>query len=102
MARIVFTSLADADTAQIIGDLNKQAGANVADRYDADFDSLYRRLERFPDSGAPRPKLGAYVRIAVVSPYVIIYEHMDDDDVVTIMRLVHGRRKITRRTLRGE
>jgi toxin ParE1/3/4 len=97
--RIVFTSLADADTAQIIGDPNKQAGENVADRCYAYFDSLYRRLERFPDCGAPRPKLGRYVRIAIVSPYVIIYEHIDDD-LVMIMRVVHGRRKITRRSLR--
>ncbi len=100
MARVVITSFADADTAKVINDLNKQAGADVADRYDADFDNLYQRLAQFPDSGSPRPKLGAYVRISVVSPYVVIYEHVEDDDVVMIMRIVHGRRKITRRLLR--
>lgn len=99
MASVVLTSLADADTAMIIDDLNKRAGANVADRYDADFDKLYQRLERFPDSGAPRPKLGAQVRVSVVSPYVVIYEHIEVDDVV-MMRLVHGRRKITRGMIR--
>jgi plasmid stabilization system protein ParE len=34
-----------------------------------------------------------------VSPYTIIHEYIDADDVVTIMRIVHGRREITRRIL---
>lgn len=97
MASVVLTSLADADIAHIIGDLDRLAGASVAERYDANFDMLYRRLERHPDSGAPRPKLGAHVRIAAVSPYVVIYEHVEDDDVVMILRVVHGRRNITRK-----
>jgi hypothetical protein len=46
VARVVITSLADADTAKILNDLNKQAGANVADRYDAGFDNLYQRSAR--------------------------------------------------------
>lgn len=69
MARIVITASADADTAFILDDLAAKAGANVAARYDADFDPLYRRLERFAESGAPRPALGRLVRIGVVSPY---------------------------------
>jgi plasmid stabilization system protein ParE len=35
-----------------------------------------------PDSGAPR--LGERVRICVVSPYVVIYEHIEADDMVMI------------------
>ena len=50
MARVVITASADADTAYILGDLTAKAGANVPARYDADFDSLYRRLERVPES----------------------------------------------------
>ncbi len=49
MARIVITASADADTAFILGDLAAKAGADVAARYDSDFDMLYRRLERFPE-----------------------------------------------------
>jgi toxin ParE1/3/4 len=101
VASVVLTSLADADIAHIIGDLNRLAGANVADRYDANFDMLYRRLARYPVSGAPRPKLGSHVRVSAVSPYVVIYEHIEDDDVVMIMRIVHGRRNITRKLVRG-
>jgi len=56
VARLVITATADADTAAIIDDLSDKAGANIAARYDADFDAFYRRLERFPESGAPRRK----------------------------------------------
>ncbi len=96
MARVVITGLADADSTAIIHDLTSTAGELVADRYEADFDALYRRLERFPESGAPRPALGAYVRIGVVPPYNVIHEYIEANDTVTIMRIVHGRRRITR------
>ena len=97
MARIAIT--ADADSAEILRHLDRKAGAHVADRYEADFDSLYELLARFPNSGAPRPALGKDMRIGVVFPYVVLYEYADTDDVVTIMRIVDGRRKITRRLL---
>lgn len=100
MARVILTSLADADAAYVITDLGAKAGANAADRYDTDFDKLYERLARYPESGAPRFILGPHVRICVVSPYVVIYEYRETTDIVTIMRIVHGRRKITRRLLR--
>src|ERR1700727_2723670 len=76
VARVVLTASADADTAFILRDLAAKAGANVARRYDAEFDTLYRRLERFPESGAPRPALGALVRIGIVSPYNVIHEYI--------------------------
>lgn len=101
MARSVITEPADADIARIIDDLGVKAGANVADRYDADFDRLYVRLAAHPESGAPRPALGRQARISVVSPYVVIYEYLAADDAVMVLRIVHGRRKITRKLLRG-
>ncbi len=51
----------------------------------------------YPLSGNRRPKLGTRVRIAVVRPYIVIYRTNEDD--VMIMRVLHGRRKITRHTL---
>ncbi len=100
MARVVLTASADADTAFILADLAAKVGANVAERYDKDFDALYRRLERFPESGSPRPALGQLVRIGIVSPYNIIHEYIEADGVVTVMRILHGRRRITRRMLK--
>lgn len=106
MARLVITSPADGDAAHMIADLGAKAGAkagaNVADRYDAALDRLYERLTDYPKSGALRPPLGMHIRICVVSPYVVIYEHIEADDTVVIMRIVHGRRKITRKFLRGK
>ena len=102
MARVVITSPVDADTAYIIADLGAKAGANVAARYHADFDRLYERLSDHPESGAPRPRLGKKVRICVVSPYTLFYEYDEADDTVMIMRIAHGRRKITRKFLRGK
>ena len=72
---------------------------NVAARYDAECEALYRRLAMFPTLGSPRPRLGRFVRIGVVSPYVVIYRHEPEDDLVAIVRIVHGRRRITRRNL---
>jgi len=46
VARVVITAAADADAAAIIDDLAAKAGANVAVRYDADFDALYQRLKQ--------------------------------------------------------
>ena len=101
MARIILTRDADADSASIIADLAEKAGARVADRYEADFDRVYDRLADYPQSGAPRPRLGEHVRICVVSPYTIFYEYAEGDDEVIIMRIAHGRRKVSRRFLRG-
>ena len=99
MARVVITAPADADSTEIIRDLTAKAGELVADRYGADFDALYLRLAAFPEIGSPRPKLGRFIRVGLVSPYVVVYRHVPDDDLVAIIRIVHGRRRITRRTL---
>jgi len=95
MARIIVSLLAQADTAYIGRDLARKAGISVAEKYLAEFESLYERLTRYPASGAPRPAIGSNIRIGVVSPYVVIYEHDSSLDTVTIFRIVHGRRKIT-------
>lgn len=99
MTRVIITDPADADSVEIVKDLTGKAGVLVADRYEAGFDALYRRLESFPGSGAPRPKLGRFIRIGVVLPYVVVYRYVPDDDVVAVIRILHGRRRITRRIL---
>lgn len=52
MARLVLAAAADADVQKILYDLYEKAGARVAERYDADFDAIYSRLELLPDMGA--------------------------------------------------
>jgi len=100
VTRVVVASLADQDSAEIFSYLALEAGWRVVQRYAADFDRLYDLLGRFPKSGARRPRLGRRVRIGVVFPYVVIYEYADRADVVTILRILHGRRKASRNLLR--
>jgi toxin ParE1/3/4 len=95
VARVLLTAPADADTAGIIAYLAGKAGHNIAARYVASFEKLYDRLADHPDNGAPRPALGPHVRIGIVSPYIVIYEHDATGDAVIVLRIVHGRRKIT-------
>jgi plasmid stabilization system protein ParE len=95
MVRVIVTASADADLDAIQTDLAQAAGIRIAEKYTALFERLYDRLAEHPDSGAPRPALGEDIRIGIVLPYIVIYRHGDVDDVVTVLRIVHGRRKIS-------
>ncbi len=83
MAKITISPEADQDTADIVARRNP--------------DSLFERLAMFPRSGASRPHLGHSIRIGVVAPYVSIYE-LDEDHVI-VLRVLDGRRNITRRLI---
>jgi toxin ParE1/3/4 len=99
MARVVIASSADADFAEILVDLAAKAGWRTASKYNELFEKLYDRLADYPQSGPPRPALGQSIRIGVVTPYVVIYRN-EDDNTVTVLRIVHGRRRITGKMLR--
>jgi len=97
VARLVFAPSAIADTREILSILVETAGRPVAVAYFERFHSTFDRIATFPDSGAPRPGLGAAVRLAVVHPYVVIYRRSREG--VEVMRVLHGRRNITRRLI---
>ena len=99
MARVVVSSTADADTAGILAYLAAQAGRQTAINYNALFETLYDRLAGYPASGPIRPALGSNTRICIVSPYIVIYHHIRNDDTVTVLRIVHSRRKISGKLL---
>jgi toxin ParE1/3/4 len=99
MARLIVSLLAQSDTSYIAHDLTFKAGHAVAARYLDSFDKLYARLVDYPRSGPSRPMLGPHIRIGVVSPYIVIYEYDVPTDLVTILRIVHGRRRITGKML---
>ncbi len=102
MARVIVSLLAQADSAYIIIDLVAKAGHRVAAKYASDFEALCERLAIHPDSGPCRPAIGERVRIGIVSPYIVIYEYEPASGIVTIFRIVHGRRKITGDLLVGD
>jgi toxin ParE1/3/4 len=99
MARIVVAASADADTEGILTYLTAEAGWRTAAKYDALFERLFDRLAAHPAIGAPRHALGRDIRIGIVSPTIVIYRHTRADDTVTVLRVVHGRRRITGRLL---
>jgi toxin ParE1/3/4 len=98
MARLTVSPQAELDAAEIVDLLVREAGVDVARRYRQSFDDIFARFAVFPESGAPRPRLGRHIRIGVVSPYLVIYEL--ESDHVMVLRIVDGRRKITRRLVR--
>jgi toxin ParE1/3/4 len=97
MARVVITGPADADVAGIIAYLAEKAGRQVAARYFGAFDALYDRLADLPAIGPPRPALGPDARIALVHPFVVVYDYVDD--TIIVLRVLHGSRNITRELL---
>jgi toxin ParE1/3/4 len=101
MARVVVTASADADAELIFDDLYAKAGKPTVIKYRAALRALYQHLAAFPDSGAPRPKIGRNIRIGVIHPYIVIYRHTDADDTLRVLRSVYGGRKITGKLLRG-
>lgn len=91
--------MADQDMDDIIAYLDIEAGPSTADKYTALIEANYTQLADYPESGALRPKLGGAVRIGIVAPYIVIYEYMAAVDTVTILRIVHGSRRITAKLL---
>lgn len=69
----------------------------VARQYGARFKAMYRYIARYPAAGAPRPTLGLHTRIRVVHPFLVIYDYTDSE--ATVLRVVDGRREITRELL---
>jgi toxin ParE1/3/4 len=100
MTRIVITESASLDEISILHDLHLKAGFSTALKFSVFFRDLYERLSIHPKSGAPRPLLGKSVRISIVSPYIVIYDYEEKDDRLTILRVVHGHRRLSGMLLR--
>jgi plasmid stabilization system protein ParE len=101
MPHVIVTASADRDTDEIAGYLAARAGPLTAQKFLRRFDQIYERLQTLPRSGHPRPKLGPMVHIVIVPPYVMIYDWDAEADAVTVLRIVRGSRKLTRKLLLG-
>ena len=95
MAKILFADAASSDEAGILNDLRTKAGLPTAFKFRFLFRDLYDRLATYPESGARRPALGRNIRIGIVAPYIAIYHLSESGDVVRVLRIVHGRRRVT-------
>lgn len=101
MTRLVVTADAEADINDILDYLAKEAGAEVAVAYGSKFRSAVERLLEFPRIGVRRAALGIDTRVTIVPPYILIYDYVSADDAITLLRVIHGKRHITHRLIRG-
>ena len=101
MTRLVVTADAETDANEIVDYLAREASARVAEDYGRKLRLCIERLVESPGIGSRRPTLGADIRIGIVWPYILIYDYTLADDTLTLLRIVHGRRNITRRLVRG-
>jgi toxin ParE1/3/4 len=100
MTRLVVTAPAESDVIAILTYLAQEAGLKVAEDYERRFGLAIERLVQHPAMGAPRPQLGRSARMAIVWPYLLVYDYVGVDDTLTLLRVLHGRRKITPELLR--
>lgn len=92
--RLAPRALVDFD--EILDYLEAVASPRVANRYGRDIQAAINKLADFPGMGPLRSELGPGTRIMIVSPYLIFYEERIESREVVVLRILHGRRKITR------
>jgi toxin ParE1/3/4 len=89
--------LSPQDFDEILDHLTREAGQAVASKYRRALLHLFDLLDDQPALGAPQRKLGRGVRMGVVAPYLVLYRYTGD--AVTVLRILHGKRRITPRLL---
>jgi len=95
MTRIRISSDAADDADDILAFLKAVSGTRTAERYRNQFQKKIADLQRWPEVAPLWPALGPETRIVVVKPYLLIYDYNRFDDLVSILRIVHGRRNVT-------
>ena len=70
-----------------------EAGEAIADGYIDRIEKCCAGLEQFPDRGTPRPEMGQGVRSLSFERTMMIF-YRTAEDVVTILRVLHGAREL--------
>lgn len=83
---------AQQDLLEIEANLRAEAGQNTALKYARRITQRFEALCDLPFTGALRENLGEGRRVAVVAPYLIIYQV--DPGEVLILRVAHGARDL--------
>jgi toxin ParE1/3/4 len=100
MPTLVVTAHANRDFDDILNHLGDVAGQRTAQAYAERFADALERIEQFRGAGPQRLALGPNTRIAIVLPYVLIYDYSEIHDHLVLLRVLHGRRKMTERLLK--
>jgi toxin ParE1/3/4 len=95
VTRLVVSRDAEKDLATILAYLKDEANAIVAEEFGHDLRRTLLRLLQFPESGALRPELGPHMRLAIVYPYLLLYDHAASQVELTLLRILHGKSNIT-------
>ncbi|MBB5574517.1 type II toxin-antitoxin system RelE/ParE family toxin [Rhizobium paranaense] len=99
MLPIKRTSRADEDLISIWLEIAKNNPV-AADRILDAIESCWLQLASHPFFGLARNDIGSGIRHLVVGSYLTLYRIADDR--IDIVRVLHGRRKITRKTIEDE
>jgi toxin ParE1/3/4 len=100
MAQLRFSPAAARDLEKISDDIAAAAGEPVALAFIGRLRRSLDYLAAFPRLGRLRPRFGPGVRSWAFRPYVTLYRETGSD--VEIIRIVHGRRRTTRRQMGGD
>lgn len=101
MTEVTVAPQARSDLVRIVDHLGEVASPATAIRWNARLWATIDGIAHFAGTGAPRQRLGRNIRIKVVKPYIVIYEHELGSGVAHVLRVLHGRRRITPKLLRG-
>jgi toxin ParE1/3/4 len=98
MGDVRLSPAAARDLQKIVDDIASAAGGGVAQSFMTRMRHSIEHLADYPQLGRRRPYFGQDVRSWAFPPYVAFYRQIAFD--VEIIRVVHGRRRITRSLLR--
>ena len=101
MTTRIIRAQARLDIFDILDHLELEAGAATATKFGRSFKMAIDFIVQHPRAAQTRPRLGARVRFGIVQPYNIVYAYNSETDEVTILRVLHGRRRITRKLVQG-
>lgn len=96
--RLDVSDRAKDDLDEIVFTIATENGKTVAQEWLLRLRHAIFMLRDFPELGVRKTRLGRLVRRIVERPYVIYYTF--DGTTVRISRVLHGRRKVTRKLLK--
>jgi toxin ParE1/3/4 len=100
MAKVTLTEQAQAELAEIITNVTREVGINAARNFRSSFFEFFQHIAAFPEACEARPKLGRGIRLGIVYPYSVFYRYQESHAHVSVLRILRGRRRITRTMLR--
>ena len=93
---IIYSNRADDELRQIWRYITLETQSpDAADALLLRIDDKIQRLRDFPDRGAPRRDISLNARMLVEGSFLILYEHIEDENIVEIVSVVNGRRDLT-------